>query len=161
MLPPIEKGADMGIRMRGIAPGAAPVVMIAFALIAGQAGAQTPGKSIKDQLVGHWDLVSVTLSGATPYGANPKGSMFIDADGHYSVIVLTAGRANNISYFGSYTVDEAASSMTLHIDGSSRASADGRDQKRLLTFSGDELIQDTPPSAGPRGSVKVTWKRST
>jgi hypothetical protein len=49
--------------------------------------------------------------------------------------------------------------MTMHIDGSTRAKADGRDLKRQITFNGDEMIQDTPPSAGPRGFVKVTWKR--
>ena len=86
--------------------------------------------------------------------------MFLDAGGHYSVIVLSAGNAKNISYFGSYTVDDANSSMTMHIDASSRANADGRNQKRFITFSGDELIQENPPSGGPRGSVQVTWKRS-
>jgi hypothetical protein len=110
--------------------------------------------------VGGWQLVSITTSGSEPYGPNPQGSMLLDAEGHYAVIVLSAGNAANISYFGTYTVNDADSSMTLHIVGSTHANANGRDQKRLITFSGDELILDTPPSSGPRGSVKVTWKRS-
>jgi hypothetical protein len=150
----------MNLNARCIVASVSSLILLALASIAATAIAQTPGKSIKDQLVGHWQLVSVTASGSEPYGANPQGSMFLDADGHYSVIVLGDGNARSISYFGTYTVADADSSMTLHIDGSSRANAEGRDQKRLITFSGDELIQDTPPSAGPGGSVKVTWKRS-
>jgi hypothetical protein len=74
--------------------------------------------------------------------------------------VISAGNAKSISYFGTYTVSDADGSMTLHIDGSSRANAAGQTQRRIITFSGDELIQDTPPSVGPKGTIKVTWKRS-
>jgi hypothetical protein len=121
--------------------------------------AQTPEKSIKDQLVGHWQLVSVTINDTAPYGANPQGSMFFDANGNYSVIVLSGGNARNVSYFGTYTVSDSENTVTLHIDGSSHANADGRDQKRLVTFSGDELITSTPTSSGRKGSIKLTWKR--
>ena len=112
----------MNIKARGTVACVASLIFLALASIATAALAQTPGKSLKDQLVGHWQLVSVTIKDATPYGANPQGSMFLDADGHYSVIVLSAGNAQNISYFGTYTVNDADSSMTMHIDGSSRAS---------------------------------------
>jgi hypothetical protein len=89
----------------------------------------------------------------------PGGAKVQDA-GHYSVIVLSGGEANSIAYFGTYTINDADIAMTLHIDGSSRANADGHDLKRLVTFSGDELITDTPPSSGRSGTVKLTWKRS-
>ena len=145
---------------RSITTSVLLLAIFILASIAIPAVAQSPEKSIKDRLVGHWQLVSVTTSGTEPYGPNPQGSMFLDMDGHYSVIVISAGNAKSISYFGTYTVGDADNSMTLHIDGSSRANADGRNQKRIITFSGDELIQDTPPSAGPKGTVKVTWKRS-
>ena len=120
--------------------------------------AQTPAKSIKDQLVGHWQLVSVTVNGNMPYGANPQGSMFLDAEGHYAIIVVSDGKARSISYFGTYTVNDADNSMTLHVDASSRARGDGHDQKRMVTFNGDELIQQTPPSSSTVGSIKLIWK---
>jgi hypothetical protein len=122
--------------------------------------AQTPDKALKDRVVGHWQLVAVTLGGTEPYGTKPQGSMFLDAAGHYSVIVVSGGEAKTLSYFGTYTVSDADNSMTLHIEGSSNASADGRDLKRLLSFDGDTLTTDTPPSTGARGTVKLTWKRS-
>jgi hypothetical protein len=120
--------------------------------------AQSPAKSIKDQLVGHWQLVSVTVNGNMPYGANPQGSMFLDAEGHYAIIVVSDGKARSISYFGTYTVNDADNSMTLHVDASSRARGDGHDQKRMVTFNGDELIQQTPPSSSTVGSIKLIWK---
>lgn len=150
----------MQMNRRGIVAGGLSLTVLGLAAFAATALAQAPGKSLKDQLVGRWDLVAVGTGGADPYGTNPTGSMLIDADGHYSVIVITGGKARNISYFGTYTLDPAANTMTMHIDGSTRAKADGRDLKRTITFNGDEMIQDTPPSAGPRGFVKVTWKRA-
>lgn len=150
----------MNIKVRGIVACVSSLVILALASFAMTAAAQAPGKSFKDQAVGHWQLVSVTIGGNDPYGAQPQGSMFLDAAGHYSVIVLGRGETNTIAYFGTYTINDADSTMTLHIDGSSRANADGRDLKRLVTFSGDELITDTPPSSGRSGTVKLTWKRS-
>ena len=131
------------------------VIAIMLASMTMASFAQTPAKSLKDELVGHWQLVSVSINNTQPYGGNPQGAMFLDADGHYSVIVLTAGNARNISFFGTYTVDNADNSMTMHVVGSSLANASGRDEKRLVSFSGDELIQ-----TAPKGAIKLTWKRS-
>ena len=86
-----------------------PLLMsLGLAWLAVPAAAQTPAKSLKEQIIGHWQLVSVTVNDTTPYGANPQGSMFLDAGGHISVIVISAGGARNTSYFGTYTVDDAA-----------------------------------------------------
>jgi hypothetical protein len=150
----------MNIKVRGVVACVSSLIILALVSFAMTAGAQTPGKSLKDQVVGHWQLVSVSIGGNDPYGDKPQGSMFLDAAGHYSVIVLGGGEANTIAYFGTYTINDADSAMTLHIDGSSRPNADGRDLKRIVTFSGDELITDTPPSVGRTGTVKLTWKRS-
>jgi len=148
----------MNVKVRGMVACVSSLMILAS--IAAMAVAQTPGKSLKDQVVGHWQLASVSIGGNDPYGDKPQGSMFLDAGGHYSVIVLGGGQENTIAYFGTYTINDADSTMTLHIDGSSRPNADGRDLKRIVTFNGDELITDTPPSAGRPGTVKLTWKRS-
>ncbi len=149
----------MILRPRAAAACMSSLMILLLSAAIAPLSAQTPAKSIKDQLVGHWQLVSVTVNGNMPYGANPQGSMFLDADGHYAIIVVSDGKARNISYFGTYTVNDADSSMTLHVDASSRARGDGHDQKRMVTFSGDELIQQTPPSSSPVGSIKLIWKR--
>lgn len=134
------------------------LTILALASIASGALAQTPGKSLKDQLVGHWRLVSVSVNGATPYGDNPDGTMFLDAAGHYAVIVLTAGRARNIAYFGTYTVNDADSSVTMQIEAGVNGVAARPDEKRFVAFSGDELTMETRRPGGPPGGVKLTWK---
>jgi hypothetical protein len=124
---------------------------------AGTVVASAQGSSLKDQLVGQWQLVSIAINNAAPYGDNPTGSMLLDAGGHYSVIVISAGDARNVAYFGTYTVDEAGKTVSMHIDGSTRANADGRDQKHSMTVNGDQLVDDRP--IGRKGSIKMTWKR--
>jgi hypothetical protein len=146
---------------RGIAACGTLLTVIALACLtltwfASASVAQTAAKSLRDQLVGNWQLVSVSLGHTDPYGEKPQGNMSFDAGGHFSVIVLSGGQAKNISYFGTYKVDDASNSMTIHIDGSSLAHQAGRDLKRTLAFNGDELIVESG-----NGNVKLTWKRSS
>jgi Lipocalin-like domain len=102
-------------------------------------------------------LVAVTINGQSPYGANAKGSMFLDAGGHYSVVVVTAGEAKSIGYFGSYTVSGADHSVTFHVDASSRTSSSETDQTRIALLNGDELTLASQ-HPGPIGGAKLTWK---
>ncbi len=130
-----------------------PLMILMFGGVPASAG------SIQPQLVGHWALESVDLSGNAPYGAKPQGSMFVDAAGHYSVIVISNGGARTIAYFGSYQVDDTTNIVTFHIDAASQATAVGRDEKRLVSFNGGELVQQSLPAPG-RPVLKVVWKRS-
>lgn len=136
-----------------------PLAALAAALlVAGAAAAQTP--TLASRLAGHWSLVSVTIGGQQPYGANPKGSMFFDAAGDYSMVVVGAGGAGAIAYFGGYTLDEAAGAITLHIDASSRAAAAGRDEKRLIQLDGDQLTLRNDRASRGLGAVTLVWKRA-
>jgi len=149
----------MTVRARGVVGCLSSLVVLAS--ISTPSFAQASSKSqLTAQLIGHWRLVSISIGATQPYGADPRGSMFLDAGGHYSVIVVTDGGARSISYFGAYTVDDADAMMTLHIDASSRAGAAGRDEKRRVTFNGDELIVQNQAPAGSLGAVKVTWTRA-
>jgi hypothetical protein len=134
--------------------------IVALALVAASpvAVALAQGSPLKDQLVGQWQLVSIGINNAAPYGDSPTGSMLLDAAGHYSIIVISNGGARNISYYGTYTVDESSKSVTMHVAGGTRANADGKDQTRQVTIDGDQLVEQTPP--GRKGSIKMTWKRA-
>lgn len=150
----------MKIAAHGVAVLAA---FILLALTAAPVVAQAPAKSLRNELIGHWQLVSVTAGNRTPYGANPTGTMFLDATGHFAVIIISTGNARNISYFGTYTVDDTAKRITIHIQGSSGGlgiNAAGRDETRLIRLNGDELIsQNTTPSGDP-GDIILTWKQA-
>jgi hypothetical protein len=134
------------------------IVALALVVAGPVAAALAQGSSLKDQLVGQWQLVSIGINNAAPYGDSPTGSMLLDAAGHYSIIVISNGGARNISYYGSYTVDESSKSVTMHVAGGTRANADGQDQTRQVTVDGDQLVEQTPP--GRKGSIKMTWKRA-
>ena len=149
----------MKISARGLVSGAPLLVGL---VLMSSALAQSAATSLKQQLVGHCQLVSVALGDGTPYGAAPQGSMFLDAEGHLSVIVISDGGARSISYFGTYTVDDAAKSMTIHVDGSSGGSGNtsGRSFKRLLQLQGNELVMTNKAPANAPGVIKQTWKQA-
>jgi Lipocalin-like domain len=155
-----------------------------LALVLLPTGAIGQQKSLKDQLAGTWTLVSsdtVAPNGTrTPtFGANPKGIAVFDPGGRY-VFAFTSTSlpkfaSNNrmsgtpeehkaviqgsLSHFGTYAVDEAAKSFTLHTDGSSFPNWIGTEQKRPFTISGDDLKWTTPVASGG-GTAELVWKRA-
>ena len=60
------------------------VAGLAFALLPSTAVSQQ--KSLKDQLVGIWTLVST--DNAQNFGANPKGMLVFDGNGRYSLVFM-------------------------------------------------------------------------
>ena len=72
---------------RGIL-GISAMAVFGLALVPGSAVGQQ--KSLKDQLIGTWILVSTqttTPSGVRyPYGTDPRGIMILDAVGRYAVV---------------------------------------------------------------------------
>ena len=139
------------------------LVALTMVVLTTASHAQAPAKSLKEALAGHWQLVSVTANERTPYGANPHGSMFLDAAGHFSIIVVSDGDARSVAYFGTYAVNEADKLMTLHLEesvGGGSPNAAGRDLKRLLALNGDELTMQNQTPAGTPGNIKLTWKQA-
>jgi hypothetical protein len=140
--------------------------------------AQPQAKSLTDQLVGHWKLVSIKASNGTPDNGSPAGSMFLDRSGHFAVVVIGANNGRNISRFGTYTVDDAGSLITMHIERSSvvysvndpakfttlhiegsTTGGPGRNVKRHISFSGNELTETSDKPSGGPGAITLTWKR--
>src|SRR5215475_5604966 len=142
-----------------------------------------PGKSDKERFVGTWTLVSLTsgdgANQSLPYGPNPKGTMMVDANGRFSIMVarsdLPKFASNNrmsgtaeenkavvhgsIAYFGTYSIDEATHVLTVNVEGSTFPNFVGGTQTRTLSFGDDEVTYFNPtPSMG--GSAKVTYRRA-
>lgn len=160
------KGEDVRIMKfaaRSMFLGLSLIVALTTAVLTTSSYAQTPGKSLKDTLAGHWQLVSVTANERMPYGADPHGSMFLDAAGHFSIVVISSGDARSVAYFGTYTMNDADKLMTLHIEGSvggGSPSAAGRDLKRLVALNGDDLTMQNQTPTGTPGNIKLAWKRA-
>ncbi len=134
------------------------IFLLAISMFAASAGVAIPA-SLGAGVIGHWQLETVDVSGNAPYGAKPQGSMFLDASGHYSVIVISDGGARSIAYFGTYRTDDAAGTMTFHVVGASQSAVVGHDQTRVVKLNGNELVQQSLPAPG-RPVLKVTWKRA-
>ena len=141
-------------------------------------------KSDKEQLVGSWILVSLTAGNGAkqtlPYGANPKGTMMVDANGRFSITVVRSdlprfasdnritGTAEEnmaivqgcIAYFGTYSIDEATHVITVNVEGSTFPNFDGGTQTRILSFSGDEVTYLNPTPSMGGGTAKVTYRRA-
>lgn len=131
-------------------------------------------------LVGTWQLVSAVNTAkdgakSDVFGAEPKGMMIFDANGHFVQVLTRSGlpkfAADNrlqgtpdenkaivqgsISLYGTYTVADKV--LVLHVESGTWPSWTGTDQKRPLTFSGDQLTWTLQASVG--GTNVTTFKR--
>jgi hypothetical protein len=146
---------------------------------------QPRAKTAKERLLGAWTLVSLTAGEEAdqtfPYGANPKGSMMVDANGRFMITVVrsdlpqfasnnrmtatpdeaTAVVQGSIAYYGSYSIDEATHVITVNVEGSTFPNFTGGTQTRILSFNGDDEVTYLNPTPSHGGApAKVTYKRA-
>jgi len=128
-------------------------------------------QSAKQRLLGAWRYVGTRINGANwDRGKNPKGMIYYGPHGEMSVqiapdverkragAVMTLEEAfvalkDYIAYFGTYTVDEAAATVTHH-RADNLQPGEGGDLIRGYEFVGDRLILRPPNS-----TLEVTWER--
>jgi hypothetical protein len=163
--------------------GLSMIAAFGLALLPGNALAQQ--KSLKDQLVGTWTLVSWDQTNKDGskfqrFGANPKGVNVFDANGRFFIMFarpdLPKIASNNpstptpeeakaivggaISYFGTYTVDEAKKTISFRLEASSYPNLLGSDQPRTISsLTADELkYSNSVPTTG--GQINYVLKRA-
>lgn len=151
------------------------IAAFGIALLPGSAVSQQ--KSLKDQLVGVWTLVSFDSLDASGTkvpniaGSDLKGLFIFTDTGRMSVQMIsdypkiasndrmktTAAEEKTVahgvlSYFGTYTVNETDKTISYRIERSSFPNqVTGKDAKRVATLTGDELKLDNPSrTAGGR-----------
>jgi hypothetical protein len=66
-----------------------------------------------------------------------------------------------VSYFGTYTIDTSARTVTHHVRGASYPNWMGHDQIRYYRIDGCHLVLSTPPILDRREWLKyiLTWER--
>jgi len=159
--------------------------LVGAAIICANGGVWAQAKVSKDQLVGSWQVTSVSLkrsdgTSSEPFGATPNGQLIFSPSGRYSFVVMRPdmpkiaakdrmkgtddeNRAivqGSLVHFGRYTINETEGSYTLQIEGSSYAADVGTTQTRSISkFSGDEFeILNRTPTSG--ASAQLTFKRN-
>ncbi len=155
------------------------VMQSAILLFAGLlivAYAQTP-----QHFVGQWKLISYEQRSPTgevtqPFGKDPIGRISYNPRGHMSAQLMRRDRSKFANgdprkgtdaeirnafteyagYYGSYTVDEKAGTITHHVEGAWFPNWMGTDQVRHFEFNGNRLTLRADLPAGP--SILV-WER--
>lgn len=162
------------------------IALVGAALAVGIAGnSPAQAKSLKQQIVGTWIYVSVEIvrsdgSRVHPFGDKPNGIAAFERDGHF-VFVLTkpdvpkyaaknrmtgtaeenqAAVQGSLAQFGTYKVNDADHSLTLHIVGSSYPNIVGVDRKFIITAVTKTELKWTVPAATSGGAATVVLKRS-
>jgi hypothetical protein len=141
-------------------------------------------KTLKEQIVGAWTLVSWVLTrpdGTKNYrfGDHPKGVNTFSPTGRFSLIIVqpdlpkissndsmkpTGEEAvaivrGSIAYFGTYDVDEATKTLSLQLDGTTLTNQLGILQKRIIdSISATEMRYSNSIAVGG-GKIEVAWKR--
>jgi len=166
-------------------PSATPRIL--FFLLLSLAAIACRAGDARALLVGSWDLVAVENRGTNgeverPFGDQPRGRITYTADGFLSAHVMHAERASfatgglysgtpaekaaaydsYIAYYGAYTVDAAARTVTHAITGSLFPNWTGSSQTRFYALDGDVLTLSTPPMErdGKEITVHVVWRRA-
>lgn len=155
--------------MKGAATGASVLAALCLGLL--PAAAQT----FKQQIVGTWTLTSgieKTADGQT-HLAWAAGSLMLDDTGHVAFFVVGKDQPNDnpdprkpvgpfIAYYGTYTVDEAAKTVTFRPEIVSAPSPLRTVRKQTVSFNGDTMIFTASPIKTPQGEVTPIneWKRA-
>jgi len=129
------------------------------------------GGKVANKLLGAWRYVGTRINDSNwDRGANPKGMIYYGPHGEMAVQIapdvkrtrvgaaMTPQEAftavkDYIAYFGTYTVDEAAGTVTHHRQDSLQP-GDGGDLVRRYELNGDRLVLRAPNS-----TLEVTWER--
>jgi hypothetical protein len=142
-------------------------------------------RSVRDQLIGHWTLESLAAVNGSeieyPMGQDIEGVLTYDAADHMATQIMRHGRPGFVSgdmdggtpaelsaaltgytaYFGTYSVDDAASSVTHYVKGSLLPNWVGTEQVREIVFDGDRLTLTSPPILfrGQKRLFRAIWRR--
>jgi hypothetical protein len=128
-------------------------------------------ESIKERFIGAWRLAWLEepdVEGKA-HRADCTGMAVYTRDGHMSVQVMyrnpqTGGRGGPVQYalggyeasFGTYQINESASTFTFHVEGAMVRSLIGKDLPRVFELSDNQLIVK---STNPNEHWRVAWER--
>ena len=115
----------------------------------------------RSDVVGRWRLASYEAASKDdviyPMGKNAIGVLDYSADGKVSVHIMGEGY---FAYYGDYTVDERASTITHRLEMASEPSFVGASNLRHADLQGDHLVLSGAMTFnGEPRTIRVVWKR--
>ena len=155
-------------------------LLLALVLVAVPLAADVATADPESQFAGAWTLVKIERSDAdgellAPPIEDRIGHIIYDPVGYMGVTIMEPGRqpyADNrqapeealasystyLSYFGTFTVNEAEGFLPHHLEGSLNTRRTGSDQKRFYTFSGNRLTLQ-PPADENGNKTQLIWEK--
>ena len=157
---------------------------VTLTVFGGQALAQQKADDAKRQIVGTWTLVSSIntakdgkVTNGVSFGPNPAGRFVFTRNGQYVSVNVNPnlpkfasgnrmqGTAEeykavvhgSIASFGTYSVSPDGKVLALKQEGGTWALRNGKEEKRPLALSGDEMKYTTAATVG--GTSELTYKR--
>ena len=118
--------------------------------------------SIRKKLTGRWRLVSYTArpergEEVYPLGAAAKGVLDYSREGNVSVHIMGSGY---FAYYGYYTVDDKARTVTHHVELCSDRDLAGASNLRHIALEGARLVLSGSMSLdGKPHTIRVVWER--
>jgi hypothetical protein len=150
------------------------VLLLSVLLSESNAATQPAG----DQFRGSsWKIVSgsVERGGKKIRWTAPRlqGFLTFDAGDHFLIVIMRSGLPGqagtdrektpllhkSIACFGTYSINNADHTISVHIEGSTFPKWNGTDQQRRFTLAGDELKWTNASASGGAGIAESTWKR--
>ena len=142
----------------------ASLLIVGVVFSAGDAVAQQ--KSLKEQLIGTWTLVSVhnvrsdghfafvnTRSDLPKFASNTRDQ---GTPEEYRAVVQ-----GSLAYFGTYSISVADKVIIVQVEGSTFANLIGRaDQKRIITSLTEDDLKFRNPATPSGATLEVAWKRA-
>jgi hypothetical protein len=125
-------------------------MMLGLALIPSSVLAQQQ-QTLRQQLAGTWEIVSLAPASQVT-GTNPKGYLILAGSGRYATASKNPNRpkapertANGFAAnFGTWSVNEADKTLTVHVEGAVNSSIEGTDIKLTVNLNADELRTTNP-----------------
>jgi len=171
-------------RLSTLATTTVLLLFLGLGLPAGEAMGQAKGKISKEQLVGAWANVSVQVerpdgNKVETFGPNLKGVFIFTADDRYALVLTRpdlpkiasndrlkgtpeeyqAVVQGSVAHFGTYSVNEAEGTFTLHVESSTFPNYNGTDQIRIVTSLSRDEMKVTNPSPTTPTKAYVVYKR--
>jgi hypothetical protein len=158
------------------------VTMLLLSVPLSQSNAAT--QSAVGQLRGSsWKIVSGSIErdGKKVRWAPPRlqGFLMFDAGDHFLIVIVRSGLPQSapnpgqagangektpilqksIACFGTYSINDADHTISVHIEGSTFPKWTGTDQQRRFTLAADELKWTNASPPGGAGTAELAWKR--
>ena len=158
------------------------VTALGLAILPSSAVAQQ--KSLKEQLVGTWNLISTQTADPSgnkrfPYGTSPRGILILDANGRYAAVQgrpdrprlksalrlqvskeeMGAAALDFAAQFGTWSVNEADKALIRRLDGVLIPNFEGTEARANISLAGDDLRLTGEVSSVTGDRIDAVYRR--